>query len=582
MENLTLQSIARREVICVDEHAPVAEGLARMEAACVSCLLSLDGQGKPAAIFTEQDAVRLVAEGCDIHRLDMGAVMSRPVLTAPGDMDFRDAYRLMTARQVRHLAMVDADGCLAGIVTETDFVQHVGLEYLVELKTVASVMTSNVLTLAEDGSLAEASRLMAEGRLSCVLVLRGQRPVGILTERDLVRLAREVGHPGQVRLAQVMRAPVRSVSPDTRVHEAARMMLEAGIRRLAVVREGRLVGILTRHDIAKALDGRYVELLLETVGRQQVELEDALAKLRDLTLLGAQHKQLQVQTQALSAAANAIVITDVEGRIQWANPAFSRLTGYSLQESLGHKPGELVSSGKQDRPFYEQLWNTILAGRPWHGEVINRRKDGSHYDEELTITPVCDGAGLPTHFIAVKSDITQRKAMERELTLLATTDSLTGLANRRHFLEQMSLALARFSRHGTPTGLLMIDIDHFKRINDQHGHAAGDAVLQHLASLLRSHLRQIDLPGRLGGEEFAVLLPDTGIEGACEFAERLRAELAGNPPCINGRRSVVTVSIGVTQFLAEDQDIDLVLARADRALYRAKRLSRDRVETEAA
>lgn len=182
----------------------------------------------------------------------------------------------------------------------------------------------------------------------------------------------------------------------------------------------------------------------------------------------------------------------------------------------------------------------------------------------------------------MKSDISGRKAMERELTRLVTTDSHTGLANRGHFLDRLGLALARYCRHNTPMVLLMLDLDHFKRINDAFGHAAGDLVLLHFAQLLRRCLRQIDLPGRLGGEEFAILLPDTEVGGACEFAERFRRELAEHPSRLNGQALAVTVSIGVTPFLVNDQHIDLVLARADRALYRAKHLSRNRVELEEA
>lgn len=289
MDSPSLLDIATREVVRIADDASLSAGLARMETSGISSLLGVDGQGRPVGIFTEQDAVRLVADGQPLHSLSMAEVMSRPVLTAVGGMDFREAYRLMMAQQVRHLAVVDEDGRLIGIASESDFARHVGLEYLVEMKTVASVMTSQVLTLGEHNTLAEACRLMAEGHLSCVLVLRGQQPVGILTERDLVRLARAGEDPRAIPLGRVMNSPVRSVGPDTRVHDAARLMIEAGIRRLAVVRKNRLVGILTRHDIAKALDGRYVDYLLETVGRQQTELNAAHARLRELTLLGAQY-----------------------------------------------------------------------------------------------------------------------------------------------------------------------------------------------------------------------------------------------------------------------------------------------------
>jgi diguanylate cyclase (GGDEF)-like protein len=146
----------------------------------------------------------------------------------------------------------------------------------------------------------------------------------------------------------------------------------------------------------------------------------------------------------------------------------------------------------------------------------------------------------------------------------------------------MRLALARHQRHDIPTALLMLDLDWFKQVNDRYGHAVGDEVLQHFSHITQSSLRRIDLLGRLGGEEFAVLLPDTHADGAFEFAERLRDLTASEPAHTQAGDIVVTVSIGVTTFAAHDKNIDVILARADLALYRAKANGRNRVELELA
>ncbi len=281
---------------------------------------------------------------------------------------------------------------------------------------------------------------------------------------------------------------------------------------------------------------------------------------------------------ALNSAANGVVITDIDGHIQWANPAFTTLTGFSLDEAQGRQPAELVGSGQQDQTFYQQMWKTILAGQVWRGEVVNKRKDGSLYHEALSISPVLTGDGTIQHFVAIKQDITAQKAMEAELFHLATTDALTGLANRRHFLAQMEKELARLQRFGEPAALLMLDLDHFKWINDGHGHAAGDAVLKVFAETLRETLRKVDLAGRLGGEEFAILLPGTDIQAAYLFAERLREQVAGMAVSVGGQTLRVTVSVGIGVLTRNDTSADTVLARADKALYRAKAGGRDRVE----
>jgi diguanylate cyclase (GGDEF)-like protein/PAS domain S-box-containing protein len=281
---------------------------------------------------------------------------------------------------------------------------------------------------------------------------------------------------------------------------------------------------------------------------------------------------------ALQAAANAVIITDRVAHIEWVNPAFESLTGYRLEEALGRRPADLVKSGLQDRSFYEAMWRTILAGETWRGEVVNKKKDGSRYHEELIIAPVKDDSGAIRHFVGIKQDIDQRKHMEAELQVLATTDPLTGLPNRRHFLAQLVKELARLQRfESQQAALLMLDLDHFKLVNDRHGHATGDAALRHFAHMVDGFLRKVDLAGRMGGEEFAILLVGSDCRRAKEFAERLRELIARTPLDTDRGPLRISVSVGVTQLIAGDT-ADQALARADQALYRAKAQGRNRVE----
>jgi diguanylate cyclase (GGDEF)-like protein len=176
-------------------------------------------------------------------------------------------------------------------------------------------------------------------------------------------------------------------------------------------------------------------------------------------------------------------------------------------------------------------------------------------------------------------DITERKRFEAELQALATTDELTGLSNRRHFVSRLQEEIARIQRMGDyASSVLMLDVDYFKKINDTHGHIAGDQVLREFAEVLRRNLRKIDMPGRLGGEEFAVILPGTSAEAAKHQAERLCLEIRRAPFVTQAAAIPVTVSIGVTAIQASDEAFDTVLGRADHALYQAKQNGRNRVE----
>lgn len=280
---------------------------------------------------------------------------------------------------------------------------------------------------------------------------------------------------------------------------------------------------------------------------------------------------------ALDAAANAIVITNKEGYIKWINPAFSHLTGYSKEEAIGKRPSDLVKSGVQDVRFYQDMWAKLLAGEHWRGEIINKHKDGELYHEELSIAPVKNSAGEIINFIGIKEDISERKALEEKLQQLANTDPLTGLFNRRVFLERLKHESDRISRLGGFAALLMLDLDFFKHINDTYGHSTGDEALRQFAKIVKNHSRSMDVPARLGGEEFAILLPSTGQNEADIVAERLRKEVS--EISIEHPKGIVqmTVSIGGALISTYNADGELALSHADNALYIAKKTGRNRI-----
>lgn len=298
----------------------------------------------------------------------------------------------------------------------------------------------------------------------------------------------------------------------------------------------------------------------------------------DITERKLIEERTQLLSAALEASANAIAITDITGKIEWVNSAFCEMTGYEREEIVGHNP-RILQSGMHDAGFYREMWRTLLSGNSWRGEIINRRKDGSLSEEELIIAPVKNEKGKIHRFIGVKQDISARKRMEEELRKQATTDSLTGLPNRRYFLNLAETELSRIKRaKAGPATIIMLDIDHFKHVNDTYGHNIGDQVLRHLAETISGTLRRSDYSGRLGGEEFVVLLPETSVEQGLQFAERLRQIIASSCVATGDGEIQYAASFGVT--IATDADISItsVINRADEALYRAKAKGRNRVE----
>jgi diguanylate cyclase (GGDEF)-like protein/PAS domain S-box-containing protein len=301
-----------------------------------------------------------------------------------------------------------------------------------------------------------------------------------------------------------------------------------------------------------------------------------------------------MQRVALESASEAILITDAEGAIEWANPAFTTLTGYELEEVLGVNP-RILKSGVMDRAVYKVLWNTILDGRKWSGEMWNLNKDGHLYSEEMHIAPVRAMDGSISNFVAVKHDITERKQAEAQanrmkegllslnnqlmeanenILRLSQTDALTGLANRRTIDERVLHEMARAERLGCGFSVILGDLDHFKSINDEFGHLVGDRVLAATAAALTVEARPYDLPARFGGEEFMVLLPESTLADAMTIAQRIRRAVQGIvvPEVERG----IAMSLGISTWEHGDTPGTLI-GRADAALYQAKRTGRNRV-----
>ncbi len=319
--------------------------------------------------------------------------------------------------------------------------------------------------------------------------------------------------------------------------------------------------------------------------------------LRDLR--GRPHgpDSVRIQATALRSAANGIVITDRSGMIIWVNPAASLITGYAAEELIGQHT-RILKSGQHPPGFYAALWETILTGQTFSGTMVNRRKDGTHYHEEQTIAAVFGDDGAITHFIAIKQDVSARRRAEDALALAhaelaarvaeieslnrklheqAIRDPLTGLYNRRYLDDVITREVARAVRSGAPMTIAALDVDHFKLVNDEHGHASGDHVLRMLAEVLRTHVRTSDLVCRIGGEEFLVVLPGAPLAIACERAEVWRSAFAATDcPLPDGTPLRCTVSIGVVEHVA-GSDIAETFLRADKALYAAKHAGRDRV-----
>jgi diguanylate cyclase (GGDEF)-like protein/PAS domain S-box-containing protein len=278
-----------------------------------------------------------------------------------------------------------------------------------------------------------------------------------------------------------------------------------------------------------------------------------------------------------------VVYQDAQGRITDANPAAQRILGLSLSQMQGRSSIDprwraLREDGSEYPGDEHPAMVALRTGQPVRNVVMGVSVPGRDRAWILVNAIPISRDGRIEFVYASFEDITERRALATELQQLALTDALTGLPNRRSILQRIGSEHARVRRRPEiHSSVLAIDLDHFKRVNDEFGHAAGDAVLRHFADVASRAIRRADAIGRSGGEEFLVLLPDTSLAEARQFAERLRREIAANPVAVDGKPIAFTISIGVAVIAPEDGSIDAALARADRALYDAKRAGRDTV-----
>lgn len=581
MKKILLSEILTTSINTVPPHAPISEVLAIMAAQRISCMVAVDTENRPLGIFTERDAVHLMAERRGLGALKMAEVMSTPPFTSSSDIDFREAYRILQERGFRHLVVVDEQGLLLGIVTEGDFLHHLDVGDLSEFKSAEKVMSRNIVTVDVGDSLADAISLMSRNRYSCVVVTRDQNPCGILTERDVVKLSASMEQAIDMPVGDVMNTPLITVPPSTSLPNAIKHMDSHQIRHLVITEHGKLLGLVTRHDLVKTLQGSYVSFLRETIQTQRDELFK----------LGQQRSLFKLHDAALAAAANAILIADRQAVIQWANPAFSKLTGYTLEETVGQQIKELVKSGKQSSEFYETLWKTILDGRVWQGEIVNKRKDGTLYHEEMTITPVRSEGEAISHFIAVKHDISERKQQAEQIHNLAFHDALTHLPNRRLLNDRLEQTMAASKRRNHFCALIFLDLDNFKPLNDTYGHDVGDALLVEVAHRISRCVREMDTVVRFGGDEFVVILSELSMDKTASIAqasfvaEKIRVSLAEPYALIiqldgEAKTNVdyhCTSSIGVVLFNNHAATPGEIIKWADVAMYQAKAAGRNQI-----
>ena len=346
-----------------------------------------------------------------------------------------------------------------------------------------------------------------------------------------------------------------------------------------------LVGDRFAHLFMQSLTGQQAGraatnvLLAADGGTRPVETQTSVARwgsvpvcqaiIRDISERVAMEQERRVAAEALASIAEGVVIADARRRVISTNTAHTELTGFSSQALQGRRLDD-TRRLPDDKPLPQAIWDAVASGHNWIGEVQSTRSDGSSYPEHLSLSAIRNGSGQVVYYVAVCTDIHEAKASQRRLEHLARHDPLTGLVNRAEFERHCNEAIALAERERLAAVVLFIDLDAFKIVNDSYSHAIGDRLLVKVGERISKQLSSEDIAGRIGGDEFTVLLPRLGLrEDARAIVNRLLSALS-EPFQLDDYEVVLTASIGVAGYPLDGTEAAALIANADAAMYAAK------------
>jgi diguanylate cyclase (GGDEF)-like protein/PAS domain S-box-containing protein len=343
---------------------------------------------------------------------------------------------------------------------------------------------------------------------------------------------------------------------------------------LPLANESAAFGALTIYaGESGAFDTQEVALLSELAS----DLAYGIAAMRVRAERDRALKDLQLAAKVFEESDEGILITDAQRNILAVNRSFTAITGYAEEEAVGLNP-RLLKSDRHDAGFYDNMWAAIDQSGHWMGEIWNRRRNGEVFPVLQSISVVRDEQGIPTHYLGIFVDITNRKESEERIRYLTQHDALTGLANRSMLSDRLDQGIVFARRAERLVALILLNIDGFKLINDSLGHVAGDSVLKEIADRLAAYVRPGDTVARLGGDEFALVMSDVAHENDAASLGRKLLDIVAAPLALDGQEVVVTACIGVALFPRDGEQANLLLKNADAAMHRAKELGRNSVQ----
>jgi len=571
--------IMSTSVITASADMPLTDVLHLLSENRISFIVVCD-LAKPVGVITERDIVRFTSQSLDLKSLTAQEVMSAPVVVAVNNqMDVAEAYHRLKMEHKRHLVVVDGLGDIAGVVTLTDFIAHLGVEAFVQHKCLNQVLTPQPIGVDPNRPVLDAIKLMAANNISCMIAVKDKKPVGILTERDVSRIRASGIDIADAKMCDLMTHPVQTVLADMHTDLAANLMRDKNFRHLIVVDEqGLLTGIVTETNIVQGMEGRYVKSLVELLNHKDEELRTINAELEARVASRTAELRVEVEarkasqaamsklTQALEQAGEAVLITDANGAIEYVNQSFVDTTGYSLSEVAGKSPS-VLKSGRQSDVFYEHMWQSLYGTGAWKGVLWNKRKNGELFPEQLHIRSIKNSQGEVSNYVGTFSDITDKMRLEseyRHAQRMEVVESLVGgvAHNFNNILAGMTgkLYLAKKKAKGSP------EVYPYLKSMEQLSFQAADMIRQLLTFARKQVTEKANLPltplmkeslktSRLGISEDIQILSDFSDESLTVFADATQLQqvlmnLMNNARDAMNPESANIISVTLKRFVA--------------------------------
>ncbi|MEW6599357.1 MAG: GGDEF domain-containing protein [Nitrospirota bacterium] len=536
MLNILLKDIAQKENLSIQSSASLKNLVDLMNVNQKGVVVILEGE-KPIGIMTERDIVEILFKGVSLEE-KIHAFNKKNLVSTIGERTVGYALNLTLENNIRRVIVIDDAGDFIGVVTQQDLLKYLEEDFYrltIKVKHIVKKV-GDLRSVAPDASLNEVLKIMVANRISSVPVTENSKAVGIISEKDILRLA-GLHTSLESPVKQYMNSPVDTARLDSLLVEVVEVMNYKNIRRVVIVDDtGSAINIVTIRDVIENLEGDYNKFLERKLQSAKEILNLLPEMLIEVTDTGREQLIIWVNDKVTSRFGNAIIDKPV--------------TSFLPRETWNNIYTSLVKLGKI--------------------EHIKLKKDESIYElSGFFITTF--GKMEQGRFQLIMRDIT-------EDIKLSTVDPLTDIYNRRFINGFLMKEIERSKRLNRQFSVVISDIDNFKIINDSYGHVSGDIVLKKLSRVITETVRNLDIVGRYGGDEFMLILPDTDSRTAYNIIDRVRTSVQNlEIPVLNGVIVKQTVSFGIASFPENGTSLDDLLVAADDKLYQAKRLGKNRV-----